>query len=368
MRNRIITSFHLASVLLALGASILSGHDFPPAPPEAEGLNSDALRQISADVRNRGYDIRSILVLRHGKLLLEWYAGGVTRDHSHNLFSITKSVTGTLAGIAVDRKQIPPPRTTLNHYFPKDIDAGSPLARISLHDLLTMRSGLPTTRGNQVGTPARSLFDRLHQPSNRLEAILDLPVKSPPGQTFAYGNIEPQLVAAAIEEASRDSLVEFAEDALFEPLDFENHRWLFPDGTGSVTAAYGLWLRAIDLAKLGQLYLQEGLWQGQRVLSSDWIKQATADQTGTGYGYLWWTNIRSASHLSFAAKGVRGQRVQIIPDLNLVCAVTADLPPAEVNPILNEVVAQVVAAVQSDEPLPANRSAFEALQEELQEA
>lgn len=351
---------------IAIAVSAVA-RDFPQATPESQGLRSETLCAMSERVRSAGWDVRSILVLRKGHLVLEWYAGDVTRDHNHNVFSITKTVVSCLAGAAVDRGIIKSTSMTLGSIFPKEKGVSSDPVKtgIRLVDLLTMRSGCPVSRANKPAGVERELFDRIDGMPDRLDFMLnDLPMAGEPGASFAYNNIDPALVLASVEQLSRKKAVDFAKEVLFEPLGFENAEWKFADRRGRAPGGYGLRLRAIDLAKLGQLFLQNGDWGGKRLLSSDWIAKATSDANGDGYGYFWWMVPEGC-----AAMGVRGQRLVVSPKLGLVYVILSDLPPAEVSTITNEIGKQfIIPSVVSDQPLPEDATATAALKSELQEA
>jgi len=359
----------LAGLLTAGGAQ--AGETLPAASPESQGMRSEVLRRMSELVRREKHDIRSMIVLRHGTVVLDWYAGGVTRDHNHNLYSVTKSVVATLTGIAVDTGHLPGADTPLDVLFQdSDALAGDAVKRsITIADLLTMRSGLPSSRANRPTGPEKELFDRIHREPDRGRYILGLEMAGVPGEAFLYGNAEPQLVVSILERSARERALPFANRTLFGPLGFKNVQWIYPDASGTVAGGYGLRLRAIDMAKLGQLHLQGGAWGDKRVVSADWVKAATSDLTGTGYGYYWWTGIEVGPYASYAAKGVRGQTIQVVPELDLVFVVTANLPPDEVKPVLSKLAGEfVVRAVESETPLPESPREWGLLREELAQA
>lgn len=356
-------------LLLFFLSSVFAADPFPVETPESQGMSSTVLREMSEWVRAEGHDLRSMLVLRNGSLVLEWYAGDVSRDHNHNLFSVTKSVVATLVGLAIDEGDIENTDQSLATLFPKSkgLESNPAKAAITLEDLLTMRSGLPQARANQPSGPQKAMFDRIHEAPDRLAFILDeLPMPGTPGSKFAYGNIEPQLALAAIEEQSGDDALRFAKRHLFDPLEFENVGWVFPDSEGRVPGGYGLRLRAIDLAKIGQLYLNQGQWEGEQILSQEWIAASTRDRTGSGYGYYWWIDSQNQG---YSAKGVRGQRLEIFPEKGLVFVVTSDLPPAAVSSITNTLTNDyLLKALKSDEPLNTDAAEQALLKKELETA
>ncbi len=343
------------------------GLEFPEVTPESQGLRSENLRQLSEYVRTEQLDVRAMIVLRHGNLVLEWYSGGVTRDHNHNVYSITKSMTATLTGLALEDGSLKNVDMTLAELFPKSsgLKDDPVKAGITLEDLLTMRSGLPCSRSNRTTGPERELFDRLQAEADRTAVVLDeLSMVSAPGGKFVYGNIEPALVLAAIEDQSGQYALDYAKEKLFDPLDFENADWIFADRARRVPGGYGLRLRAIDLAKLGQLYLQGGQWDGRQILPKAWVQASTQDHTGTGYGYFWWIDKTTQS---YSAKGVRGQRLEIYPELDLVFALTSDLPPEKVAAI-TKIISQnyILKAVASPDALPEDRDELKKLEDELE--
>lgn len=358
----------LLSLLLALaslGPSFVMAEDvdgIPVATPESQGIDSDRLREMSEWVRAGDLDIRSLLLLRRGHLVLEWYAGDVSRDSNHNVYSITKSVVSLLAGLAIDEGKIPSAETTLRELLPAA--KGKPAEAITLAQLLSMRSGLPISRGNEPEGPERELFERINAADDRAAFILEeLDLVTEPGKTFAYNNVDPQLVGSAIAAATGKPLPKFAEETLFEPLGFQNADWMFPDATGQVPGGYGLRLRALDLAKLGQLVLRGGKADREQVISKDWIDASTRDQTGTGYGYYWWLDTKIGI---ISAKGVRGQRLEIVPAKELVFVGTAELPPARVAMITKKLLEDfILPAAISDNPLPDNSEGFQKLENEI---
>lgn len=194
---------------------------------------------------------------------------------------MTKSVVSTLAGLAIDERAISGIYGSLGELFE---EVSNPqMAQVTLLDLLTMRSGMPQSRANQLTGPERELFDKLQAAPNRLKPLFDLPMNGAFGSTFRYSNIEPQLVLSAVERQTKKAGLSHAQAFFFRPLDFKNAEWVYADKSGNLPGGYGLRLRAIDLAKLGQLFIQNGQWNDRQIISPGWVKAATSNQTGTGY-------------------------------------------------------------------------------------
>ncbi|WP_231741093.1 serine hydrolase domain-containing protein [Thalassoglobus neptunius] len=332
-------------------------------------MRTQMLREMSKYVRDNKFDIRGIVILRHGRLVFEWYAGGVTRDHNHITYSVTKSVVGTLAGVAIDRGELPGTDAKLSELFPREpaLKKDARKARITLSDLLTMRSGLPQARAANPG-PQKDVFERIHRSKDRTATILELKMAAKPGERFAYGNAEPQLVNAILRNATEEEPLHYARRVLFAPMDFSNTEWVHSDQTGLVPGGYGLRLRVIDMAKLGQLYLQGGRWGDDRIISEKWIKAATSRLAANRYGYYWWTNVPVGTHSGYAAKGLHGQLIHVIPELDIVFAAVSELPQRDVKKLSLMTERFVVGAVASDGPLPNNAQALKELTEELARA
>ncbi|GAA4421043.1 serine hydrolase [Bremerella cremea] len=346
--------------------------DLPQTTPNDAGIDCDVLCEMSQWIRREKLDVRAMVLLRDGKLVMEWYAADVTREHNHNTFSVTKSVAATLAGIAIHECDVPGVDATLDTLLSqsKNVVDADPKQTISLKQLLTMSSGFPVTRGNRPNAdPLRQLFDQVHNAPDRNRFVLGLPLDRSPGSSFAYNNNDPQLVAAIVHEAYDANLVTIAEQKLFTPLQFHNAVWMFRDGKGNPPGGYGLRLRAIDMAKLGQLYLQQGRWNGETIFDAALCREATSDQTGTGYGYFWWTAPDAQGEKSFAAKGVRGQLIYVDPATRIVFAVASDLPPEKVRPVMAKLTKELLPkAVSSWQATENNLEAEQRWEAELAKA
>ncbi|MBB03053.1 MAG: hypothetical protein CMJ47_10430 [Planctomyces sp.] len=363
--------------LLLLLVTLLPRHvvaDLPlsPAEPHEYGVRAETLRQMSAWVRNEQLDVRAMLLVRRGRLVFEWYSAGVTREHNHNVFSVTKTAVATLTGVAITERRIGGVNETVGQLLPAALrtEVSPELRQVTLSQLLTMRGGFPVARGNQPqGSPQRELFNRLHAADNRGRFILKMELARPAGQKFAYNNVEPQLVASLLEEIYQTDLRSLSKRLLFDPLGCKNVDWQFADSAGGYPGGYGLRLRAIDMAMLGELYYIGGNWQGRQLLTPEWCRAATSDHTGTGYGYFWWTEEGASGELPFAAKGVRGQRIYVDPKKDFVFVLAADLPPDRAGAISDKLITEYVRpSIIADGPLPPDAAESRKLENELRTA
>jgi CubicO group peptidase (beta-lactamase class C family) len=295
------------------------------AAPEAVGVDSAPLVRMSEWIRKDKLDVRSLLVIKDGKLIFERYAAGLGREHNYELYSVTKTITaltfGALAGQAkiatTDRAA-----TWITKTHPQFKDALSDKKDIELGHLMSMSSGLLY---KQVEGSDPLYF----QAPDRLKVALSTVPRIPPATRFEYTDANPVLVGAAIAAAAGQREDRYAEEQLFKPLGMRNYRWTGADQTGTVSGGWGLRLRAIDMAKLGMLMLDEGRWQGRQVVPASWIRQMTAPQPGAtaqDYGYYCWINHIVESEPEFGAMGFKGQFITVLPKEHAVVVMTAILP------------------------------------------
>jgi CubicO group peptidase (beta-lactamase class C family) len=290
-------------------------------------------------------NVHSVLVIRGGKLVFEHYRHGADErggrpvgdvlfgpEVRHDLASVSKSVTSLLVGIALDRQLLSSVDEPVYRYFPEYDDLRTPeRERITLRHLLTMSSGLAWEETIIPYTdPANSVRQMLAAPDPCRFAWEQQPV-TPPGEWYSYNSGSTELLGRIVQKVSGQQLEKFATSQLFAPLSIVEFEWIRNvDGTSA--ASWGLRLRPRDMAKLGQLVLAQGRWGERPIVSDAWARDSLAPQmAGQGlyyYGYQWWLG-RSLVHqrdLSWAAAvGLGGQRIFIVPSLDLVVVVTAGM-------------------------------------------
>ena len=306
----------------------------------------------------------SVIVLADGRTAYERYFDSVATDH-HHVWSVTKSIVSTLVGIAIGEEKIPGVDATLAQLLPDHAEDMRPVvAGITLEQLLTMTAGLP---------------DDLPGSDDAVASILEQrPFDT--GSEFSYANNSVHLVAAILVKATRMPLLAYARDVLFDPLgiptrpadqptftdwsdltDLSGFGW-YVDAQGINLGALGISLRAQDMAKIGLLYLDRGVWEGEQVVPAEWVTRATTEHVPlevgvegfapageVGYGYLWWTS-RVDGDAAYSANGSFGQRIFVVPDRDLVVvtqadftstSTTSDFAPGDtaVNDALNSLIA-----------------------------
>jgi CubicO group peptidase (beta-lactamase class C family) len=322
---------HLAPPALADGLKV--------AAPSEVGLRQTTLAALVAKATaDQHKDLESILVARNGRLVLEEYFNGANRDTLRDVRSVAKTITGTLVGIALHEKAIESLDTPVLSFFPahRDGPAVSKKGSMTVRHLLEMRSGLDA---DDWWEDARSpgTESRMEAASDRVLFAMQVPMAAAPGERWWYSSVNTLLLGRIVSVATDQDLEEYAKRKLFAPLGFGRHQWR-RDPQGNVIPQGNLSIRARDLLKFGLLFQQRGVWRDRRLVPEAWIDEATRSRsvlspdppTGLGdlykgYGYQWWTGeARSASstHGFYFASGNGGQRVFVVPSLDLVVVVT----------------------------------------------
>jgi CubicO group peptidase (beta-lactamase class C family) len=286
-------------------------------------------------------NVHAVLVARGGKLVFERYFRGADEiygrrvenvtfdaDTLHDMKSVSKSVASLALGIAIDRGIIGSVNEPIFTFFPELSDLRSPeKERIELWHALTMSMGLEWVEATPDNEDDNDEA-RMHRSPDPCRYVLGLEATAPPGQYFFYDTGALTLVSAIIRKATGRPLDEFARATLFEPLGITNVEWIRVKG--DTDAGGGLRLRPRDMAKIGQLVLAGGRWNGRQVVSKAWIDASiTPRMEATGlyfYGYLWWLgrSLLNGREVHWAgALGRGGQSIRIVPELDLVVVVTA---------------------------------------------
>lgn len=273
--------------------------------------------------------MHSLLILRHGKLLLEEYFNGFTGNSRHPLFSCTKSVFSTVYGIAQDQGLLSLDEK-ITDLYPASADKGwgKDKADITIGSLLSMTSGLDC---NDVGMGSDNCGAAMGESKDWLGFCFSRPVAHPVGTFWMYNGCCLSLVSNLIAQKSGMNFPDYAKKVLLRPLDIPDDSWV--TGPGGINRVdYGLEWKARDMAKLGQLYLNHGIWKGKRIVSEAWVKDATSlhckpgTAFGHSYGYLWHLKdmkYKGKSVTVFYANGYQGQAIFVSPEADLVCVMTA---------------------------------------------
>ena len=287
---------------------------FVRATPESQGISSDLfaalLRELDA---SKDTEMHHFMALRHGKVICECNFAPYPKGMWHITHSMCKSITGMAIGMLIEEEKL---KLDENIYdiFPDHINAFSKIFRpvITVENLLTMTSGVTFNESGIVSG------------NDWLGSFLNASVNGKPGTEFQYNSLNTYVLSAIVTKRTGETLTEYLTPRLFGPLGITKYYWeTCPKGI--TKGGWGLFLCAEDMAKLGQLYLQKGKWNGQQLVSEYWIEISTARHLKTqndtyGYGYQLWMEQRPGS---FEYNGMLGQNVIIYPDMDMVVVTNA---------------------------------------------
>jgi CubicO group peptidase (beta-lactamase class C family) len=328
----------ILSILVACGPSIedlnaidytpLVRDDWPVSTPEEQGLDPILVAKIyynAAELET----LYSLLVIKNGYLVAEDYFNDGSIDQKDRLQSVTKSFTSALVGIALEQGCLSSVDQKMLDFFPEVADeiTDPRKEQITVRNLLEMRGGYPNEED------AQALWDGLlsgHYPP----LIEDFPLVSDPGTRFHYSNLSSNWLGIIVDRSCGMNLKAFAEGHLFSPLDVEPGEW-GQDAEGHNNGCGDLHLAARDAAKFGLLYLNDGIYEGNQVIPTDWVEDSlqtysvneafvkkVGDFRDIGYGYQWWSASAGNYHVNFAW-GHGGQLIVLVEDIDMVVVTTS---------------------------------------------
>jgi CubicO group peptidase (beta-lactamase class C family) len=311
--------------------------DWAAMAPEDAGFAPDLSARLDAAIAaGKLPNLHAVLVARGGKLVLERYFAGEDQswgrplgriafgpDTLHDLRSVTKSVVALLYGIALTQGKVPPPEAALVAQFPEYPDlAGDPARRrITIGHVLSMTMG---TQWDELSIPYTNPLNSeiaMENAPDRYRFILDRPIVGEPGARWTYSGGATALLGRLIAKGAGQALPDFARAALFDPLGISQFEWIRgADGTPS--AASGLRLRPRDLARIGQLMLQKGQWNGRAVVPGSWLdtiaQERVTIEEPLRYGYHWYLLASASAPRWIGAIGNGGQRLYVLPALDML--------------------------------------------------
>jgi CubicO group peptidase (beta-lactamase class C family) len=273
-------------------------------------------------------NLRSVVVLRDGRIVAERYYNGEGVDALHDVRSAGKSVTALLVGIAIDRGKLRSVDDSVDDYWPQA--RGSAIGGVAIKDVLTMRSGLaafdedPTSPGNE---------DELDGAPDPLAFLLAVPRADPPGTRYRYNSATAYTAGIIVAKATGQKMADLARASLFGPLGIRNWRWE-SDTAGYTKGQGNLSLTARGFATIGEMVRNGGRYHGRQIVSAAWIRDALrpkvtisdSDPYADGYGYFWYSKVHQVRgktvRVSFAS-GNGGNKIYVIPSHHMVVAITS---------------------------------------------
>jgi CubicO group peptidase (beta-lactamase class C family) len=298
--------------------------------------------------------LRSLLVVRNGCVVGEQYFGDATPESLEDVRSVTKSVMSLLVGVAIAHGAITGTSERLDVLLqPPVAMVDGPKAVITVDNLLTMTSGFSWDESTPAG------YNEWVLAADQIDFLLSRPLSDLPGAQFNYNSAAVHLLSVGISQATARATQDFADETLFAPLGILNRTWEV-DHRGYNNGGSGLSLRPRDLAKIGQLVLQDGRSAAQQIVSAEWIHSMVSRHqqpgwqygpvTGMAYGYLWWLSTVAGHPVAFAW-GYRGQYIFVSSQLRLVVVATSALdatipPDQEAQDVLDVIVNGVFPAIR----------------------
>jgi CubicO group peptidase (beta-lactamase class C family)/predicted Ser/Thr protein kinase len=333
--------------------------------PDEQGMDARPLIALAEWIEREKLPIFSLLVSRNGVLVLELYTSSMTRDQANYVMGATTALTSALVGVAIDRHLVAGPEQSVLDALPPtvfpDAVTRERFRAVTIRDVLGMSALDAPVPPRDTSDASRERSRRLMASRNRTKLALAQPLLPRPGVSFQYTDFTPQIATGILSYTSGKSALELAESWLFGPMGFRSYEWLYQDAAGIDDGAAGLRLRPIDMHKLGVLYLRQGLWEGQRLLSQDWVTQsftpwirASERASQPNYGFYWYAvdfgkavpagARRTGAWTAHLAQGWKGQRIAVFVDEGVVVTMTAVIEhPEDETDIFRRIIGDYVA-------------------------
>lgn len=326
----------------------------PRSTPEEQGVDRNAVDDLFNTLDAQKLGLHSLMVLRRGVVIGEGWWHPYRADVPHTMFSVSKSFVSTAVGIALMEGRLDLDEPILS-FFPS---YATPEVERNVDGLL-LRHLLSMSTGHVTDTMR---VMRALPNDDWVKLFLEVPIVHPPGSRFLYNSGASFMLAAVVASRTGQRVIDYLRPRLFDPLGIETPEWQ-RNARGIELGASGLRLRTEDLAKFSQLYLQGGVWNGHRIVTENWVRSATSAHVSTpgegdtdwsqGYGFQFWRSL----HSSYRADGAYGQFGLVVPELELVVAITAGTARnTDVLPVVWDALLPGVLA-RSEATLPASPAA-----------
>lgn len=300
--------------------------------------NTDKLismaKKLDQSMEEKPYS-KSLLIVHNDSIILEKYFNGGSEYNAFNIASCTKSIVSTICGLAIDQGLIESEDNLLKKYLSEYYTSTTEKRKekITLKHLLTMQAGWSYGKSNAKNLTG---FDWV-------KSSMDNQLDFEPGTAFSYSNIEPYIILKIIDDVCKHRGCEFIKEQLCEPLGINIAKWP-KTSKGNPIGYGGIFMTSRDMARYGQLYLKDGIIDGKRILSEEWVKKSTTNYISqnlmpqrtpaSGYGYYWWID-NYCENLIIQAAGNGGQHIFIVPNQNLIVVTTAEINVSPKNTIEN---------------------------------
>lgn len=294
--------------------------------PEEQGLDSEILNKVNELIKEKRYGlVNSVLVIKNEKIVFEHYYNKFNENSRNNIKSVWKSILSVTLGICVDKGIIKSLDEPISNYLPEFWEGNHIYHKaLTIRHLLTMTSGIHWNGGVHYHCP---MMAQMMRSKEWISHISDIAMSYFPGNNFQYKEWDVILLSAIIGKASRKDAYEMCNEFLYKPLEIKSGIWSKSEDNVSYTVMKGEEnsdLSARDLGKLGILFLNNGVFNGERIISESYVKQAVSpSKSNPQYGFLWWL-----SNEGYSARGFGGQEVNVFPNKNLVTVIQATPSPS----------------------------------------
>lgn len=361
-----------AAVNAAQAPMCATGFSFGKSEPEDEAVNLQQLVSLTEWVQNNpNIPILSFTISKNGKVVYELLTSSLTGEEAHYLMSVTKSVTSSLVGIAIDKGYLHDTEQKISAVLPDELffspQESKRFSNLTIKQVLGMSALNALVAPHDKSPEASKRLSDWFTSDNRVRFALTQPLLASPGTDFLYTDVTPSLAAGAVEYATRKSLFDFANENLFQPMQFSNQEWMHEDPSGIDNGAFGLRLRPIDMQKFGNLFLNDGCWGNRQLISWKWVKQSFSPWIGSGqntyspdYGWYWWKNVWATGWTSYGAVGWKGQRIEVFPEKNFVVTMTSLINDGTENKVFFNLVRNYVTHLNDPLPTETNLPALKA--------
>lgn len=333
-RRAFIAQMGLGSLYFGFGSGLSmdflpkSAHDLPRSTPAAQGVNAARILAFIDAINQSNHEFHSFMLLRHGQVIAEGWWAPYAPELRHTMYSMSKSFASTAVGFAVMEGKLKVTDPVIQ-FFPDSLPANiSPeLRKLSIKDLLTMSVGHETDTSQAM-----------RKEEDWVKTFLAFPFKYQPGTQFLYNSGATYMCSAIVQKVTGQKIADYLKPRLFDPLQIEGMDWeTCPKGIN--TGGWGLRVKTEDLAKFGQLFLQKGQWNGQQLVSKEWVEEATSFKIQQpapanpsrpnaqndwlqGYCYQFWR----CQHNAYRGDGANGQYTIVMPEKDAVLVITSESP------------------------------------------
>jgi CubicO group peptidase (beta-lactamase class C family) len=295
-----------------------------PYSSQIEAIARDTSNGESLEDYLEASGTTAFLVVHDDKLLYERYFSGYERTSMLTSFSMAKSFTSALVGIAIDEEHIKSVEEPITNYLPELREEDERFEAITIRHLLTMSSGIKYEEGGNLPWSEEADDTKTYYSTNLRKLALDSQVEGDPGEYFEYNNYNPLLIGMILERATGMSVSRYLQEKLWKPVGMEaDGSWSLDSKKSSFEKMEsGVNARARDFARFGMLFAREGSWEGEQLISRGWVEESTRADTSTDpasdYQYFWWLNTLNGEDRHFYASGKYGQYIYVDPEKELV--------------------------------------------------